>query len=107
MNRRNFISTLLGAGAGLALEEAVPFGRVWFFPQKVRIANLAETNLHRLYREGVLGKSWGFDWHAEMTLNVGEVFTIPQIAQINPRTRKDDEIFRVIDASKDGFLTIG
>lgn len=41
MNRRSFISTLLGAGAALALEEAIPFNRVWFFPQRIRVANVA------------------------------------------------------------------
>lgn len=39
MNRRSFISTLLGAGAALAIEEAIPFNRVWFFPQRIRLAN--------------------------------------------------------------------
>lgn len=39
MNRRHFISALLGAGAGLALEEAIPFNRVWFFPKEIRLAN--------------------------------------------------------------------
>ena len=39
MDRRRFIETLVGAGAGLALEKAIPFNRVWFFPQKIRLAN--------------------------------------------------------------------
>jgi hypothetical protein len=40
MNRRTFIGSLLGAAAGLVLEEAIPFNRVWFFPQKIRLANI-------------------------------------------------------------------
>jgi hypothetical protein len=39
MDRRGFLTTLLGSPAGLALEEAIPFNRVWFFPQKIRLAN--------------------------------------------------------------------
>lgn len=35
--------TLLGAGAGLALEEAIPFNRVWFFPKRIRIARFSAT----------------------------------------------------------------
>lgn len=37
MNRRYFL-TVLGAGvAGIALEQAVPLGRVWSFPKKIVI----------------------------------------------------------------------
>jgi hypothetical protein len=37
MNRRGFIS-LLGAGAaGLALDRAIPFNRVWSFPKEIVI----------------------------------------------------------------------
>ena len=35
MNRRSFLS-LFGVGvAGLALEQAIPLGRVWSFPKKI------------------------------------------------------------------------
>lgn len=38
MERRRFLS-LLGLGvAGIALEQAVPLGRVWSFPKEIAIA---------------------------------------------------------------------
>lgn len=38
MNRRNFLS-LLGLGvAGVALDQAIPFGRVWSFPKEIVVA---------------------------------------------------------------------
>lgn len=38
MNRRNFLS-LLGLGvAGVALEQAIPLGRVWSFPKEIVVA---------------------------------------------------------------------
>lgn len=38
MNRRGFLS-LLGLGiAGVALEQAIPLGRVWSFPKEIVIA---------------------------------------------------------------------
>ena len=46
MNRRHFIAALIGSAAGLAIEEAIPFNRVWFFPQKIRLANTwTETDI--------------------------------------------------------------
>ena len=37
MNRRSFLS-LFGAGvAGIALEQAIPLGRVWSFPKQIVI----------------------------------------------------------------------
>jgi hypothetical protein len=39
MNRRRFLS-LLGLGtAGIALEHAIPLGRVWSFPKEIIIAD--------------------------------------------------------------------
>jgi hypothetical protein len=38
LDRRRFLS-FLGAGiAGLALDQAIPFGRVWSFPKEIVIA---------------------------------------------------------------------
>jgi hypothetical protein len=39
MNRRNFLSLFSVGVAGLALEQAIPFGRVWSFPKEIVIAN--------------------------------------------------------------------
>jgi hypothetical protein len=39
VDRRSFIG-LLGAGiAGIALEQAIPLGRVWSFPKEIVVAN--------------------------------------------------------------------
>lgn len=43
MNRRRFMS-LLGLGvAGIALEQAIPLGRVWSFPKEIVITNYQEA----------------------------------------------------------------
>jgi hypothetical protein len=38
MERRRFFKLLGSTVAGAALEEAIPFGRVWSFPSKIVIA---------------------------------------------------------------------
>ena len=38
MNRRNFLSLFSAGVAGIALEQAIPLGRVWSFPKKIVIA---------------------------------------------------------------------
>jgi hypothetical protein len=35
MNRRNFLSLFSAGVAGIALEQAIPLGRVWSFPKKI------------------------------------------------------------------------
>jgi hypothetical protein len=41
MNRRRFLQ-MLGLGVtGLAVEQAIPFGRVWSFPKEIFIPNPA------------------------------------------------------------------
>lgn len=41
MNRRGFLSLLGLGGAGVALEQAIPLGRVWSFPKEIVIARPA------------------------------------------------------------------
>lgn len=43
MNRRNFLSVISAGIAGIALEQAIPLGRVWSFPKKIVIARNGET----------------------------------------------------------------
>jgi len=38
MNRRSFLSLFSAGVAGLALEQAIPLGRVWSFPKEIVIA---------------------------------------------------------------------
>jgi hypothetical protein len=39
MNRRNFLSLFSAGVAGIALEQAIPLGRVWSFPKEIVIPN--------------------------------------------------------------------
>jgi hypothetical protein len=45
MNRRNFLSLVPAAVAGLALDQAIPFNRVWSFPKNVRVPHFSATRL--------------------------------------------------------------
>lgn len=38
MNRRNFLSLFSAGVAGIALEQAIPLGRVWSFPKEIVVA---------------------------------------------------------------------
>lgn len=38
-DRRGFLRLLGGAAMAVAMEEAIPFGRVWSFPSRIVIAN--------------------------------------------------------------------
>ncbi len=38
MNRRNFFKLFSAGVAGIALEQAIPLGRVWSFPKKIVIS---------------------------------------------------------------------
>jgi hypothetical protein len=44
MNRRNFLYLLTGTAIAAAMEEAVPFGRVWSFPSNLTIHTADELN---------------------------------------------------------------
>lgn len=43
MNRRGFLGGLAALVAGVAIEQAIPLGRVWSFPSKIVIPGLLET----------------------------------------------------------------
>jgi hypothetical protein len=58
MNRRNFLS-LLGIGiAGVALDRAIPFGRVWSFPKEIIVPwfeplnSPSESEFRKAFRVG-------------------------------------------------------
>jgi hypothetical protein len=74
MNRRQFISTIVGAGTGLALEKAIPFNRVWFFPHKIRLANIPmyrgfAPGYHEAFG-GLDGRRWVYDRTLEVAFSV-------------------------------------
>lgn len=41
MERRGFLKLFGGAVAGIALEQAIPLGRVWSFPKKIVVSDWA------------------------------------------------------------------
>jgi hypothetical protein len=43
VSRRGFLFGASALAAATLADEIIPFGRVWFFPQKIRLANLAEV----------------------------------------------------------------
>jgi hypothetical protein len=83
MDRRGFLS-LAGLGiAGVALDQAIPFNRVWSFPKKIVTARRA-FNL-----DGYETSEGGFipyrDIHAiEPALAVGDIITIAHLPRIFP-----------------------
>jgi hypothetical protein len=46
MNRRNFLSLFSAGIAGIALEQAIPLGRVWSFPKEIVIPRFPVMPLH-------------------------------------------------------------
>ena len=57
MNRRNFLSLFSAGVAGIALEQAIPLGRVWSFPKKIVLPQFLSN--------GQIGRCFGFDVYEE------------------------------------------
>lgn len=55
MDRRKFLSLFSAGVAGIALEQAIPLGRVWSFPKKIVIADplLDEWGNRLLYADWI------------------------------------------------------
>lgn len=49
LNRRSFLSILGLSGAAVAVEQAIPFGRVWSFPNQIVIAHPCSVRFVRAY----------------------------------------------------------
>lgn len=49
MNRRNFLSLFSAGIAGIALEQAIPLGRVWSFPKEIVIPKLSLAEIETIY----------------------------------------------------------
>jgi hypothetical protein len=99
VNRRTFLGTLIG-GAALALEEAIPFGRVWFFPQKIRLANATGMDLAAPCSEKTVlyvGRELDpLSWpHLRDHFTVGDIISFPGRLMVNPKTRKIQTTFKV------------
>jgi hypothetical protein len=100
MERRGFLK-LFGAGlAGIALGDAIPFGRVWSFPKNIIIPKPATLLLitewisHeslRLLQNSIDYSAWehrfdealarGVEWNRK--LKVGEIISIRSVNRIN------------------------
>lgn len=85
MNRRNFLS-LFGAGvAGIAIEQAIPLGRVWSFPKEILIASSVEFGwvtketldiLKRNLFVAQIFKEWHPYWESDRHHLGGAVFKV-------------------------------
>jgi len=67
MNRRNFLSLLTAGVAGIALDQAIPLGRVWSFPKKI----VVPTSLYwQPYLEslGAYTERMDVEWHKRFTI---------------------------------------
>jgi hypothetical protein len=89
MNRRNFLS-LFGAGvAGIALEQAIPFARVWSFPTEIVVPSFPPTGNTFPRMEWVtmelLEKLKSNLTISEM--RPGDTFSIASVNQVNPTSR--------------------
>jgi hypothetical protein len=49
MNRRSFLKFAGGAVAGIALDQAIPNGRVWSFPSEVKVWTPFELGGQRIF----------------------------------------------------------
>ena len=56
MNRRTFLSRLGLVVGGIAMEQAIPLGRVWSFPKQIKTVNMLTVEDLRAARE-LLGAS--------------------------------------------------
>ena len=88
MDRRRFLS-LFGVGvAGLALEQAIPLGRVWSFPKEIVVAQSLGTMLQIRIPQRFTVRDYLRE-HDQLTeiLKVGDVFAIASVNKINPPPR--------------------
>jgi hypothetical protein len=79
MDRRKFLSLMSASAAGIALDQAIPFGRVWSFPSKIQIA---KPRAVRPY--------WTFPLERGLHLAVGDEILITRVPDpyrfVPPRT---------------------
>lgn len=73
MNRRGFLSLFSAGVAGIALDQAIPFNRVWSFPSKImvpeyegfKVGDVFSIESVNLLNDGVIGRCFGFDYLEE------------------------------------------
>lgn len=97
MNRRNFLSLFSAGVAGIALEQAIPLGRVWSFPKEIKIANLETLGLTTDYWVG-WSDDQGHHWYKAM--QVGGRIRLPLRDRRLYEIRAEDHVhYRVINAT--------
>jgi hypothetical protein len=89
MNRRGFLQLLGGTVAGLAIEEAIPFGRVWSFPSKIVIPTYPESIFHEVY------------YRSEAVKTLAGTFKFPAVVTKTDRYWRSGKEARRLDLTKE------
>jgi hypothetical protein len=80
MNRRGFLGLFTAGVAGIALEQAIPLGRVWSFPSKI-VPAFAGLDL------AATGLDLTVVWERDLLtggLKVGDMFTVAAVNAVKP-----------------------
>ena len=85
MDRRGFLKFFSAGVAGIALEQAIPLGRVWSFPKKIVIAG-PELTIDRLR-----------PFITAARFNIGDIVSFPAFGP---------ELYAVSDIDDDGTIQI-
>lgn len=94
MDRRNFFKLFTAGIAGLALKEAIPFGRVWSFPSSIISSKNVLLTDEQITREclSLLKDNlrcyvlYGFrSLYPELACRVGDIITFDSVNALNPR----------------------
>jgi len=87
MDRRGFLKLFGAAVAGIALEQAVPLGRVWSFPKEIVLAQSMSVRFIKAY-DPYLDRMLGrldllIGWPA-LAPKVGDVIELSRLSQLQP-----------------------
>ena len=83
MNRRNFITRLGLVAGGIALEQAIPFNRVWSFPKEIVVPQLNLGVIRARYLEPATRQI-----ASEIDLRIGDIISIDNVPPVRGRTFK-------------------
>jgi hypothetical protein len=62
MDRRNFLRAAAMTIGGIALDQAIPFGRIWSFPKVIKPANYIRQTTHYMIADDILRRRAGLIW---------------------------------------------
>ena len=83
MNRRNFLTRLGLVAAGLALDQAIPFNRVWSFPKEIVVPQLNLGEIRARYLEPAARQI-----ASEIDLRIGDIISIDNVLSVHGHTFK-------------------